>query len=67
MSFRFLIIDRYAGDVQGTDDPETAKEFADCLEFVVVDCETCSWIGTDGKDWPIEEAILSREEDEDDN
>lgn len=63
MSFRFLITDLFAGDVKGTNDPETAKEYAASDDFFVVDCETREWIGSDGEAWPIS-SVRSGDEDE---
>lgn len=55
MRFRFYITNPYSGCVHGTDDPETAKEYAADEDFFVIDSETGEWLLEDATSRPIED------------
>ncbi len=72
MSFRFYIMDSNEGIIQGTDDQDTAHEFAESYDYFVVDTRNNLWLQPGSKSDEVEgislEEIepLNPEENEDD-
>lgn len=56
--FRFYVTDLYDGDIKGTNDPESAKNFAQCEDFFVVDTETGTWLTAENEEREIKEVTL---------
>lgn len=48
MKFRFYVTDPFDGSLKGTNSEETARHFAECDDFFVVDTETGMWLTSDG-------------------
>lgn len=55
MKFRYYITDLHQGLIVGTDDPETAREFAASEDYFVVDTSNGTWLLADGDDEDIPE------------
>lgn len=55
MKFRFYITDLFADCMRGTNDPETARNYAEAADFFVVDSETGEWLLEDATSRPIED------------
>jgi hypothetical protein len=53
MKFRYYITNLYQGNIQGTNDEATAREFSVSEDFFVVDAETGTWFNT-SDDIPVE-------------
>lgn len=50
MKFRFYITDLFDGVINGTNDENTASEYAVSSDFFVVDSELGVWLTEDGKE-----------------
>lgn len=47
--FRFYITDTNDGSLQGTDDEQTAKDYAESEDYFVVDAPLCVWLQPGGE------------------
>jgi len=56
--FRYYITDLYDGDVKGTNDFETANNYAECEDYFVIDVEANEWMISGNENRPIAEAII---------
>ena len=66
--FKYYITDVMNGEVVGTDDKDTAQEYAESDDYFVVDAESGRWLMSGGEDQDIEAASndeVTEEEDED--
>ena len=59
--FRYYITDLMDGTIRGTDDPETAHEYAATEDAFVVDTERGVWIRQEGYQFDIERAKSQEE------
>jgi hypothetical protein len=56
--FRYIITNTFEGCLQGTNDEQTAKQFAVCEDFFVYDTATHEWMVGDNRH-KLEEASVS--------
>ena len=56
MKFRYYITNLHEGAVEGTNDDQTAIDFAASEDYFVVDSERGEWIQSSGDAVPVEDA-----------
>ena len=53
MKFRYYITDLHQGLIVGTDEPETARDYAASEDYFVVDTLNGTWLTSNGADKDI--------------